>query len=408
MNMKRIALLTFLLICLVPAALLFGIDSPLFDPVTPEVIAQGSSFTAVAKGYNSLFTNPAGFARKGGSFTLLSATANSYIPVEGIQGIVDFASSMDSEGETAETTDTATDEDPFSPFSLLQTNGIGAGLNVGAIGIVGKGLGIGIASDVDLFGRGDRLLSTEMNLAYTTAVIAGLAFPLRLGFADFYIGADVRYMLRTEMALGINDILGLMAGGEEEDTTTTEEASVLPIVAGTGLGIDFGIIAESGPFTVGFSIRDLGGTTFDYTQAGNITIDTIGDSVEGILTGSVDGVAPEEPYTIPMTISYGAGFHPDFGGFSFLIDPVFHFEVKDTLWADREPDFWTKVHAGTEIRVLRFIKLRAGINQGYTTLGAGVKLLFLDVNASYFTREMSDYPGFKPNEGFSLEAAIRF
>ncbi|MCF7949797.1 MAG: hypothetical protein K9M94_14505, partial [Spirochaetia bacterium] len=39
------------------------IDSPVYAPMTPEVIGQGGSFTAVAHGYNSLFTNPAGFAR---------------------------------------------------------------------------------------------------------------------------------------------------------------------------------------------------------------------------------------------------------------------------------------------------------------------------------------------------------
>jgi hypothetical protein len=37
-----------------------------------------------------------------------------------------------------------------------------------------------------------------------------------------------------------------------------------------------------------------------------------------------------------------------------------------------------------------------------------MKLLFLDVNLAYFTREMGNYAGARPNEGFSLEAAIRF
>jgi hypothetical protein len=63
---------------------------------------------------------------------------------------------------------------------------------------------------------------------------------------------------------------------------------------------------------------------------------------------------------------------------------------------------------GMEARVLRFIKLRGGINQGYVTAGMGVKLLFLDINASYFVREMGRYAGVKPNEGFTVEAAIRF
>ena len=52
-------------------------ESP-FLPVSPEVMGQGGSFVAAAHGYNSLFYNPAGFARPDGSFTLASATAWMY------------------------------------------------------------------------------------------------------------------------------------------------------------------------------------------------------------------------------------------------------------------------------------------------------------------------------------------
>lgn len=51
-------------------------SSPL-DPFTPEnpvVMGRGGSFTATARGYNSFFSNPAGFARSG-EFTLASVNA---------------------------------------------------------------------------------------------------------------------------------------------------------------------------------------------------------------------------------------------------------------------------------------------------------------------------------------------
>ena len=35
---------------------------PKFQPQSPQIMAQGGSFTANAKGYNALFMNPAGFS----------------------------------------------------------------------------------------------------------------------------------------------------------------------------------------------------------------------------------------------------------------------------------------------------------------------------------------------------------
>ncbi|MEW5814736.1 MAG: hypothetical protein AB1798_04970, partial [Spirochaetota bacterium] len=47
--------------------------APPFVPLIPEIMGQGGASTAIAHGYNSLFTNPAGFGRKGGSLTIVSA-----------------------------------------------------------------------------------------------------------------------------------------------------------------------------------------------------------------------------------------------------------------------------------------------------------------------------------------------
>jgi hypothetical protein len=78
------------------------------------------------------------------------------------------------------------------------------------------------------------------------------------------------------------------------------------------------------------------------------------------------------------------------------------------MWQNKQPTIWTELHAGAEVKVLKFMKLRAGINQGYITMGAGMKLLFLDLNVSYFGREMSEWPGIDPSQGVAVEAAIRF
>lgn len=390
--MRRTILLFTLLTVLTVAAFSEVHDSSVFYPVTPEVLGQGGSFTAVSRGYNALFTNPAGFARDGGSFTLLSATATPYfIPSEG--QIESLSSIVENPNRI---------EDSIGILSdIITSNGIGSGISAG-FGIVGKGLGLGLVANVDFYGKGVTALGTKVDVAYTLAGIAGYAVPLDLGFMQLAIGGDVRYMLKKEM----QDISLLTLLDDNQSGT-------FDVLYGSGLAIDAGLIAELGPLSAGFSVRDIGGTAYDYSGATipSENLDLFFNPMTGDLEQelySANLIADGDQYVTPMTLSYGLAFHPDLGFLRWLIDPTLHVEYRDTFYDDSDPSFWTKVHAGTEIKVLRFMKVRAGINQGYLTAGFGAKILFLDVNAAFFTREMGTLAGANPNQGFSLEAAIRF
>lgn len=390
--MKKILLIfTILTMTLVSAFAADGdiVDSTAFAPITPEVIGQGGSFTAISHGYNALFTNPAGFAREGGSFTLLSATATSYfIPEE--EDISNFESIVEAED------DSAIEDALLNLSSLITGNGIGAAGTVG-MGIAKNGLGLGLVGNADFYGRGETALGTSIDAVMDFAVIAGYALPLKLGPLTSYIGGDLRYMLRTEA----RDITIM----EFTSAATSNSDPEFPVLSGSGLAFDLGAILELGKWSVGVSARDIGGTTLDYSHF-------TGDQIEQAFQFDGNGEDVAETYVIPMVLSGGLAYDPDsFLLPSFLFDPVFHMEYRKTFYQaeDAKADsFWTGVHMGMEAKVLRFIKLRGGINQGYLTCGVGAKLLFLDLNASYFVRETGRYAGVRPNEGFTLEAAIRF
>lgn len=382
--MKKL-LLTIMIVSLIGGfAVAETIDSAPFAPVTPEVIGQGGSFTAVARGYNSLFTNPAGFSREGGSLTLLSVTASPYfIPDEDVFDEIDRISNDDT-----------SDLDALD--AIIRENGFGGNVNSG-FALVGNGLGLGIVGNVDVYGRGDTLLGTTVDVVRDWSIIGGYAVPLNFGPVEFNVGGDLRYMMRSE----IPDI-------KVGDFLDTSSDPTFDLYSGNGLAFDFGAIAEMGPWSLGVSLRDIGGTSLEYSVMTDATM----DDVESIAGFSASGTPVEDDHVIPMVSSYGIAYDPD--GFilpAFFIDPVFHAEYRKTHYQAEDADeysFWTGVHMGMEVKVLRFIKVRAGINQGYGTFGIGAKLLFLDVNASYFVREMGRFAGVKPNEGFSLEAAIRF
>ncbi len=374
--MKKITLL--ILITFIFAGLSFGEtkDDPIFAPVLPNVIGMGNAITASAHGYGALFTNPAGFSKEDGSFTLLSVNANPYF----------IPNKKDIEGFLTVADDPASAINTLS--SLVVTNGVGANVNTG-IAFVGKGLGLGLVVDVDSYGRGKTALGTDIDAVGTLAAVAGLSFNPQLGPFSIHVGGDLRYMHRMKMDdVSIIELINL---GDDDDSTTAD----VDLFTGDALAIDIGTIVDIGSLSFGMSIRDVGGTKFIYSY----------ENLDTEKTGDVD-----EDYRIPMQINTGITYHPDFGMLKWLIDPAFNIDYQHVLYGDSEntPSVWTELHAGTEIKVLKFLKVRAGINQGYITAGIGAKILFLDVNMAYFTREMSEYAGVDPNSGMSLEVAIRF
>jgi hypothetical protein len=116
-----------------------------------------------------------------------------------------------------------------------------------------------------------------------------------------------------------------------------------------------------------------------------------------------------DQYTIPMDIAVGASFHPDFGTFNNIIDPSISLDMRNIVGAlARQVSPWTLLHLGVESRFFSFFTLRAGINQGYLTLGGGLKLLVFDLNFAVFTRELGAHIGDRALSGMSMDAAIRW
>lgn len=371
--MKKIAIL--LILAIVAAGASFGLDDPLFAPVLPEVIGQGGAFTANAHGYGALVTNPAGFSMKGGSLTILSMNMGPYfLPTE----------------DTIADIEKLTGEHPEDGISamadIITSNGIGANVNAG-IGLVGKGLGIGLIIDADTYGMGNTPMGTSFDGAVTATGIAGVSFKFGTDSFGLNVGGDLRLMHRIKMEnIAVVDLM---------------EDNPFDVYTGNALALDMGAIFQMGSLAIGLSVRDLGGTQFMYVAQ---DFNSEESSFDPMASGD------NNEYKIPMQITTGVSYHPNLGPLKLLLDPVFSFDYQKVFYTedDNDPSFWTGVHAGTEVKVLRFMKVRAGINQGYVTAGVGAKLLFIDVNASYFTREMGRFAGSQPNSGFTVEAALRF
>ena len=133
---------------------------------------------------------------------------------------------------------------------------------------------------------------------------------------------------------------------------------------------------------------------------------SLGSSLQFPTTGSL---VTADQYVIPMDIAMGVSFHPDFGTVNNIIDPTVSLDMRNIVGAlagTYSP--WTLLHVGVEARLFSFFTLRTGINQGYLTLGGGMKFLVFDLNFSVFTRELGAHIGDQPLSGMSFNSSLRW
>ena len=375
-----------------------------FLPVSPRVMAQGGSFIAAANGYDALFYNPAGFARTTFSLTLSSISSWLYANPAVMQEVMNTFLSDSSSDQGTST------ENALSAMTILNeqlsTGGVGMGLSTGA-GLVAGGLGIGgaLVFDTSLYGRRG-LLDLSGDITATLGVVAGYAVAFDALGMKWNVGADIRPMYRIHSILENQEAIAIASefiNGNMD--TALELLQANAALTGMGVGIDVGTIVELGNLNFALSIKDLFGTKFDYY---NNAIPDILDALsnnESIPQDEANKVT-DTNYVIPMDISAGAALNIDI--LKPLMGLVVHGDLQDVIGVIRDGRSpWTLLHIGAEATFLEILKLRAGFNQGYITMGAGLHLLFLDVNAALFTRELGVHIKDRPNSGATVEVAVR-
>jgi hypothetical protein len=366
-----------------------------FVPMSPEVIGRGGSAVADVHGYDSLFYNPAGFSRDPSTFTLGSTSAWVYSRPDELLGLVGQFS-----GGGASNTSILT----FLNNQITR-GGIGAGASWG-IGYVGGGLGLGASIIMDSILSGPSLLGVTGDLTATIGFIGGLAVPFDVGGFKVHVGGDVRPMIRMHAPLS-NSTAVSMLNALANGGSVLGSLGSNPALYGVGIGLDVGAIAEIGWFNVGLSIRDLAGTQFRYNTSSFSTVQaSLGNSLQFPTTGTLETA---DQYVIPMDIAMGVSFHPDFGTLNNIVDPSVSLDMRNIVGALSGTDSpWTLLHVGVEARLFSFFTFRTGINQGYLTLGGGMKFLVFDLNFSVFTRELGAHVGDQPLSGMSINSSLRW
>ncbi len=382
--MKRyLSALAALAICASGASAQSTMTEREFSPQDAAIIATGGANAASAQGFDSLFVNPAAFDRGQPSFTALGVDPGTYF--------VPTASSLASFG--------AIPGNPTAALAALApnlaTNGLGANLTAG-LGYVGNGLGIGVIDVTDVYANSTQAASEEAEAMTTLAVVIGLSVPLG---DHLSIGGAVRPMYRVEAPeIGLDDLLvDAFQGGTQGGST--------PVYYGFGAGLDFGLLWDEAPISVGLTVHDIGGTRFYYAEDG------IADFLSTFRsTGNLPGGSTPQgdDATIPMNMDVGVDYHPDVGKLKPLFDPDVRADYHYVFGADLTPEpLPAGLHLGAEVRLMSLVSVRAGYDQGYFTYGAGVKLWKIEIDGAFFTRP-GGASGALPNSGASLNFSISF
>jgi hypothetical protein len=253
-----------------------------------------------------------------------------------------------------------------------------------SIGYTANGLGFGLWNRIH---EEASVIGTNINASVLTDVILnyGMSFRiLSMGNHEVDAGFVVKPFLRVKAGMEVT-ALDAIGGGLDN---ILDEFNI-PLIAGGGFDLGF-MYRFHEDLSVGMTIDDV------YT----------GGSKVATLYGNDDGVSS---YQVPATLNLGAAYTLSplsWLGLAFMLD---YRDFTNLFLADdytkRNPIL--NLAVGGEISVLRFLKLRFGLNEMLPTAGVGLVARAFQFNAAIYGRELSNEPGGFSTYGVDLSIAIR-
>lgn len=336
-------------------------------------IAMGGAFDALSSGYQSLYGNPAGFAVGRGMLTLANASMWGFFrpDTDALKGLGD---------------------DPMATLlsQVSTNNGVGGGAALG-LGYTGGGLGLGLTAVSEDYIHGATIAGAQLTSITQLNAIAGMAITLGPKNFNLKIGGDLRPFARIDSTQSATSLIQALAGGGSDPSALI---MAYPANYGLSLAADLGLIASMNELSAGLSVRDI-------TPPFGFGATTIGDILgKGGSSASTDTQGQFLP-DVSVGLSYSPRLIP------YILEPSFYLELQDPVNAiANKESVWNLLHMGGELKLLSFVYLRGGLNQGWMTAGLGLDLLILQLDGAVFTEELGRHPGDFPRSGVAVNLRI--
>ncbi len=376
-----------------------------FSPISVRSMGMGGAGIAVAGTSDSFFLNPAALANRKFQLSLPSIGVTVYNPQQILeQGIIEDIKA-DKEEDAAQ-----------KFLGILSRKGFNEALTSDvAFSLSAGGFGLGIQAQEKIHSYSPDGKTTSTKLIAEANAVATLGYGLRIHIIEDSLSIDLgvaaRFNYRAyNQAVTADDFIGLVAGTEDTDDLLNET----PLMAGWAVPIDAGVNVNLPlGFTISTVVRNLNGKYHmtAYPGISNWAKEVLGvkltsDGSQGAGTNS------EFEFTIPWSLDAGFGWAPSFGSFDKILRPTVAVDVVDLVDLFGEEvtteRLLTHLKAGAEVKLFSMLDVRAGLNQGYITIGAGVDLFVIRLEAAYYRQEFGVQLGDKPVDALTIRANIGF
>lgn len=385
-----------------------------FSPVSSRAMGMGSAGIAVAGRSDSFFMNPAALASRRFQLSLPSVGVTVYNPQKILaSGLIDDLQAAGSDqNKYMDAAQKYLGIISGKGFNEVLTTDLALSLTAG-----GFGLGVQAQEKIHSYSKEGKTASTQLLAEVNAAATVGFGFRINIVKDKFSIdlGVAARFNYRAyNTAVGADDVLQKFLGSSNSSSAMDTFLKETPLMAGWAVPIDAGInINMPIGFTVSVVARNMNGTFHmnAYPGISNWTNELFKKPLTSDgKVGEGDKVAFE--IKTPWSLDLGLGWAPTFGKVGNFIKPTLAVDLVDIVGLAKgkfnTEKLLTHLNMGAELRLLSFLDVRAGLNQGYISVGAGVDLWVLRVEAAYYRQEFGVQLGDKPIDALTVRVNIGY
>lgn len=360
-----------------------------YRKTSARMLSMGGAGIALRSNQDALYVNPASLGEKGLVWNVPNMAVTLYNARDLIAtGIIDNASNIqDNAGEYA---DAVINIYKKTGYNNIMTMDAGVGAKLGRLALASDvqfnmltytpSTGV---LDMSIIPQVDVVFSAGLGLRFfrDSAINFDIGAAVRVNAKAYYEKVDANYVLSN-----INNMNQIMT--ELTDNKPVMVACSIPVDLGFNLNLPAGM-------TVSAVARNINGNF--KAQVYDSIKDTT-ENVDKVLNGNVT-------IESPMSFDLGFGWKPKYG-LSWLANPNIAVDFVDLGGLVSDFSFsgiFAHMKAGIEVELLRLLELRAGLNQGYVSIGAGVNLMnLIHLEASYYRLEFGEKLLDKPVDALTV------
>lgn len=360
-----------------------------YRKTSARMLSMGGAGIALRSNQDALYVNPASLGEKGLVWNVPNVAITLYNARDLIAtGIIDNVSTVkDDIGKYAETVLGIFGK---SGYNNIMTMDAGVGAKLGRFAIATDAqvnmltyTPATSAIDVSVIPEVDVVMSAGLGLRFLrdSAINFDVGVAARLNVKAYYDKLDANYVLSN-----INNMDQIVKQLTENKPLMF--AYSIPVDLGANLNLPAG-------FTFSVVARNINGNF--KAQVMNSLTDAK-DNLKDIMGGKIT-------IKSPMTVDFGFGWKPKYG-LSWLANPNLAIDLVDVVGLCQDfsgTNILAHMRAGLEVELFKLLELRAGLNGGYVSIGAGVNLMnLIHLEASYYRLEFGEKLLDKPVDALTV------